>query len=212
MRQLENVNDDEAFRASLQQRRLRRKRILLIRGRGLFRKPPHAARRKWKVEMRNVDLTCLLARTTRATTTTTTTFAALNRFRKRESDASSSDYSNVISPSSSFAGSTAVTRPPPPPPPAWIIESWVSPSSSTLSQIDFLLLPLQNRRGSSSSSRPSTLSLKRSSDAPVTLQGWLFKQGSEGLMLWKKRWFVLSEFCLFYYRGGHYYSIRILFR
>jgi hypothetical protein len=37
--------------------------------------------------------------------------------------------------------------------------------------------------------------------ARVTLQGWLHKQGSEGLMLWKRRWFVLSEYCLFYYKG-----------
>ncbi|XP_057656485.1 uncharacterized protein LOC130893998 isoform X3 [Diorhabda carinulata] len=42
---------------------------------------------------------------------------------------------------------------------------------------------------------------KRPLEAPVTLQGWLHKQGSEGLMLWKKRWFVLSEYCLFYYKG-----------
>lgn len=42
---------------------------------------------------------------------------------------------------------------------------------------------------------------KRPPQAPVTLQGWLHKQGSEGLMLWKKRWFVLSEYCLFYYKG-----------
>ncbi|CAL7945512.1 unnamed protein product [Xylocopa violacea] len=42
---------------------------------------------------------------------------------------------------------------------------------------------------------------KRPISAPVALQGWLHKQGSEGLMLWKKRWFVLSEYCLFYYKG-----------
>lgn len=42
---------------------------------------------------------------------------------------------------------------------------------------------------------------KRPPEAPVTIQGWLHKQGSEGFMLWKKRWFVLSEYCLFYYKG-----------
>ncbi|XP_051160780.1 uncharacterized protein LOC127281217 isoform X3 [Leptopilina boulardi] len=42
---------------------------------------------------------------------------------------------------------------------------------------------------------------KRPLSAPVALQGWLHKQGSEGLMLWKRRWFVLSEYCLFYYKG-----------
>ena len=44
---------------------------------------------------------------------------------------------------------------------------------------------------------------KRPVSAPVALQGWLHKQGSEGLMLWKKRWFVLSEYCLFYYKGSY---------
>ncbi|KAL1110176.1 hypothetical protein AAG570_008253 [Ranatra chinensis] len=43
--------------------------------------------------------------------------------------------------------------------------------------------------------------IKRSPLAAVTLQGWLHKQGSDGLMLWKKRWFVLSDYCLFYYKG-----------
>ena len=45
---------------------------------------------------------------------------------------------------------------------------------------------------------------KRPVSAPVAIQGWLHKQGSEGLMLWKKRWFVLSEYCLFYYKGKIY--------
>ncbi|KAF5285163.1 hypothetical protein FQA39_LY16751 [Lamprigera yunnana] len=42
---------------------------------------------------------------------------------------------------------------------------------------------------------------KRPLEAPVAMQGWLYKQGSDGLMLWRKRWFVLSEYCLFYYKG-----------
>jgi hypothetical protein len=45
--------------------------------------------------------------------------------------------------------------------------------------------------------------VKRPAAAPVTLQGWLHKQGSEGFMLWKRRWFVLSEYCLFYYKGSY---------
>lgn len=42
---------------------------------------------------------------------------------------------------------------------------------------------------------------KRHPNAPVSLSGWLWKQGSEGLKVWRKRWFVLSEYCLFYYKG-----------
>lgn len=52
-------------------------------------------------------------------------------------------------------------------------------------------------------------SARRPPNAPVTMQGWLHKQGSEGLMLWKKRWFVLSEFCLFYYKG-QYLKVKLL--
>jgi len=43
--------------------------------------------------------------------------------------------------------------------------------------------------------------VKRPPGAPVTMQGWLHKQGSDGLMLWRKRWFVLCDYCLFYYKG-----------
>jgi hypothetical protein len=48
---------------------------------------------------------------------------------------------------------------------------------------------------------PPALAIKRSDAAPVTRKGGRYKQGSDGLQLWKKRWFVLSEFCLFYYKG-----------
>ncbi|EFX89629.1 hypothetical protein DAPPUDRAFT_40682, partial [Daphnia pulex] len=41
----------------------------------------------------------------------------------------------------------------------------------------------------------------RDPKAPVVISGWLFKQGSDGLQLWKKRWFALSQYCLFYYDG-----------
>ena len=39
--------------------------------------------------------------------------------------------------------------------------------------------------------------------APVTIKGWLYKRGNDGLKLWKKRYFVLSEYCLSYYKGAH---------
>ncbi|XP_045129278.1 uncharacterized protein LOC123515007 isoform X8 [Portunus trituberculatus] len=54
------------------------------------------------------------------------------------------------------------------------------------------------RRGGSWVKTPGA---RRPEVAPVTLQGWLYKQGADGLHLWKKRWFVLSEYCLYYYKG-----------
>ncbi|XP_058500625.1 pleckstrin homology domain-containing family A member 5-like isoform X4 [Solea solea] len=43
-------------------------------------------------------------------------------------------------------------------------------------------------------------SIRRNPGAPVVKKNWLYKQDSTGMKLWKKRWFVLSDMCLFYYR------------
>ncbi|KAM3858999.1 pleckstrin homology domain-containing family A member 5-like [Diretmus argenteus] len=43
-------------------------------------------------------------------------------------------------------------------------------------------------------------SIKRNPNAPAVRSNWLYKQDSTGMKLWKKRWFVLSDMCLFYYR------------
>ncbi|XP_073477488.1 pleckstrin homology domain-containing family A member 5 isoform X7 [Aquarana catesbeiana] len=43
-------------------------------------------------------------------------------------------------------------------------------------------------------------SIKRNPNAPVIMRGWLYKKANSGMKLWKKRWFVLSDLCLFYYR------------
>ncbi|XP_034382117.1 pleckstrin homology domain-containing family A member 5-like isoform X1 [Cyclopterus lumpus] len=65
---------------------------------------------------------------------------------------------------------------------------------------------------STSSTRPSRCSkkihnfgkrsnsIKRNPNAPMVRSNWLYKQDSTGMKLWKKRWFVLSDMCLFYYR------------
>uniref|UniRef100_A0A673ABD0 Pleckstrin homology domain containing, family A member 6 n=1 Tax=Sphaeramia orbicularis TaxID=375764 RepID=A0A673ABD0_9TELE len=43
-------------------------------------------------------------------------------------------------------------------------------------------------------------SMRRNPKAEVTKQGWLYKQASSGVKQWNKRWFVLSDRCLFYYK------------
>uniref|UniRef100_A0A3P8XMI6 Uncharacterized protein n=1 Tax=Esox lucius TaxID=8010 RepID=A0A3P8XMI6_ESOLU len=43
-------------------------------------------------------------------------------------------------------------------------------------------------------------SIRRNPNALVIKSNWLYKQDSTGMKLWKKRWFVLSEMCLYYYR------------
>eukprot|EP00118_Oscarella_pearsei_P008819 m.47370 g.47370 ORF g.47370 m.47370 type:complete len:641 (+) comp33779_c1_seq6:567-2489(+) len=34
------------------------------------------------------------------------------------------------------------------------------------------------------------------------MRSWLYKQGSSAPKVWKKRWFVLTDYCLFYYKGA----------
>ncbi|KAK2821347.1 hypothetical protein Q7C36_020690 [Tachysurus vachellii] len=43
-------------------------------------------------------------------------------------------------------------------------------------------------------------SMRRNPKAEVTKQGWLHKQASSGVKQWNKRWFVLTDRCLFYYK------------
>ncbi|XP_041935171.1 pleckstrin homology domain-containing family A member 5 isoform X2 [Alosa sapidissima] len=43
-------------------------------------------------------------------------------------------------------------------------------------------------------------SIRRNPNAPVVKSSWLYKQDSTGMKMWKKRWFVLSDMCLFYYK------------
>uniref|UniRef100_A0A2K5HU14 PH domain-containing protein n=1 Tax=Colobus angolensis palliatus TaxID=336983 RepID=A0A2K5HU14_COLAP len=50
-------------------------------------------------------------------------------------------------------------------------------------------------------------SMKRNANAPVTKAGWLFKQASSGVKQWNKRWFVLVDRCLFYYKDEKEESI-----
>ncbi|XP_013931737.1 PREDICTED: pleckstrin homology domain-containing family A member 6 isoform X8 [Thamnophis sirtalis] len=63
-----------------------------------------------------------------------------------------------------------------------------------------------NGRASSRTSRKGIAfgkrsnSMKRNPSAAVTKNGWLFKQASSGVKQWNKRWFVLVDRCLFYYK------------
>ncbi|XP_036802421.1 pleckstrin homology domain-containing family A member 4 isoform X6 [Oncorhynchus mykiss] len=48
---------------------------------------------------------------------------------------------------------------------------------------------------------------KRDPNCPVVIRGWLNKKDSSGLKLWKRRWFVLSNYCLFYYKDSREESV-----
>uniref|UniRef100_A0A1A9WDJ4 PH domain-containing protein n=1 Tax=Glossina brevipalpis TaxID=37001 RepID=A0A1A9WDJ4_9MUSC len=66
--------------------------------------------------------------------------------------------------------------------------------------------PVDRKKSSGGSNSSNTQALKspltkRPPSSPVTISGWLYKQGSDGLKVWRKRWFVLAEYCLYYYKG-----------
>ncbi|XP_009082569.1 PREDICTED: pleckstrin homology domain-containing family A member 7, partial [Acanthisitta chloris] len=49
--------------------------------------------------------------------------------------------------------------------------------------------------------------IRRNPNVPVVVRGWLHKQDSSGMRLWKRRWFVLSDYCLFYYKDSREESV-----
>ncbi|XP_035252493.1 LOW QUALITY PROTEIN: pleckstrin homology domain-containing family A member 7-like [Anguilla anguilla] len=49
--------------------------------------------------------------------------------------------------------------------------------------------------------------IKRNPNVPVVVRGWLYKQDSSGMRLWKRKWFVLSDYCLFYYKDSREESV-----
>uniref|UniRef100_A0A8C4Q664 Uncharacterized protein n=1 Tax=Eptatretus burgeri TaxID=7764 RepID=A0A8C4Q664_EPTBU len=53
-----------------------------------------------------------------------------------------------------------------------------------------------------SESRLVKAPIGRNHKSPVIKYGWLHKQDSSGMKLWKRRWFVLSDDSLFYYKGS----------
>ncbi|XP_039196760.1 pleckstrin homology domain-containing family A member 6 isoform X7 [Crotalus tigris] len=82
----------------------------------------------------------------------------------------------------------------------------VSSESSNHKMVSEVPQERPNGRASSRTSRKGIAfgkrsnSMKRNPNAAVTKNGWLFKQASSGVKQWNKRWFVLVDRCLFYYK------------
>ncbi|XP_048023930.1 pleckstrin homology domain-containing family A member 7 isoform X9 [Megalobrama amblycephala] len=67
-------------------------------------------------------------------------------------------------------------------------------------------------KGSKSSGRVHSFgkrdhAIKRNPSVPVVVRGWLHKQDSSGMRLWKRKWFVLADYCLFYYKDSREESV-----
>ncbi|XP_052859647.1 uncharacterized protein LOC128266898 [Anopheles cruzii] len=79
-----------------------------------------------------------------------------------------------------------------------------SPSDTLSSPSHDAIERKRSSGGGSGSGQQHTLKspvTKRPANAPVALSGWLYKQGSDGLKVWRRRWFVLSEYVLYYYKS-----------
>ncbi|KAF5901369.1 pleckstrin homology domain-containing family A member 7 isoform X3, partial [Clarias magur] len=87
-----------------------------------------------------------------------------------------------------------------PRPPSTVSESSVAVTSST-ADAPSGLKPLRSS-GRVHSFGKRDHAIKRNPNVPVVVRGWLYKQDSSGMRLWKRKWFVLSDFCLFYYKDS----------
>ncbi|XP_067287781.1 pleckstrin homology domain-containing family A member 6 isoform X9 [Pseudorasbora parva] len=79
-------------------------------------------------------------------------------------------------------------------------------NANNLSMVSEMPPDSQNHtRGARTPKRAATFgkrsnSMRRNPNAEVARQGWLHKQASSGVKQWNKRWFVLTDRCLFYYK------------
>ncbi|CAG2103113.1 unnamed protein product [Medioppia subpectinata] len=62
--------------------------------------------------------------------------------------------------------------------------------------MDGLRLQLTKRKGNSLRSPP----VRRTNESQITLRGWLYRLEGAALKQWKRRWCVLADYCLFYYK------------
>ncbi|XP_055755729.1 pleckstrin homology domain-containing family A member 7-like isoform X11 [Salvelinus fontinalis] len=101
--------------------------------------------------------------------------------------------------------SRGMSKPPPPAsqrPPSMVSQTSKAVTSSTVDATSG-----SKPQGSRSSGKVHSFgkrdqAIKRNPNIPVVVRGWLYKQDSSGIRLWKRKWFVLSDYCLFYYKDS----------
>ncbi|XP_052318510.1 pleckstrin homology domain-containing family A member 7 isoform X6 [Oncorhynchus keta] len=95
----------------------------------------------------------------------------------------------------------------PPPPASQRPPSMVSQTSKAVTSSTVDVTSGSKPQGSRSSGKVHSFgkrdqAIKRNPNIPVVVRGWLYKQDSSGMRLWKRKWFVLSDYCLFYYKDS----------
>uniref|UniRef100_A0A8B9KIK1 Pleckstrin homology domain containing, family A member 7b n=1 Tax=Astyanax mexicanus TaxID=7994 RepID=A0A8B9KIK1_ASTMX len=94
-----------------------------------------------------------------------------------------------------------MSKPPPEPgPPSMVSETLTAGTTTTVDTTSGLKSLKAGGKVHSFGKRDH--SIKRNPNVPVVVRGWLYKQDSSGMRLWKRKWFVLSDYCLFYYKDS----------
>ncbi|XP_066503693.1 pleckstrin homology domain-containing family A member 7 isoform X2 [Hoplias malabaricus] len=94
-----------------------------------------------------------------------------------------------------------MSKPPPEPgPPSMVSESSTAITSTTVDTTSGLKNLKTTGKVHSFGKRDHAI--KRNPNVPVVVRGWLYKQDSSRMRLWKRKWFVLSDYCLFYYKDS----------
>ncbi|XP_067088071.1 pleckstrin homology domain-containing family A member 7-like isoform X6 [Osmerus mordax] len=87
-------------------------------------------------------------------------------------------------------------------PPSMVSESSTAVTSTVVDTISASKAHGPRSAGKVHSFGKREQAIKRNPNIPVVVRGWLYKQDSSGMRLWKRKWFVLSDFCLFYYKDS----------
>ncbi|KAL4613489.1 pleckstrin homology domain-containing family A member 7-like [Arapaima gigas] len=85
-------------------------------------------------------------------------------------------------------------------PPSVVSESSTAVTSSTANPPSGAKVSRSNGKVHSFGKRDHAI--KRDPNVPAVVRGWLYKQDSSGMRLWKRKWFVLADHCLFYYKDS----------
>ncbi|XP_031425362.1 pleckstrin homology domain-containing family A member 7 isoform X3 [Clupea harengus] len=94
-----------------------------------------------------------------------------------------------------------MSKPPPDHrPPSMVSETSTAVTTSTVDATSGSKVPKNGGKVHSFGKREQAI--KRNPNMPVVVRGWLYKQDGSGMRLWKRKWFVLSDYCLFYYKDS----------
>mgnify|MGYP002718380087 CR=1 FL=1 len=70
--------------------------------------------------------------------------------------------------------------------------------------MDGLRVGIKNQVRQQSNQYLRSPNVNRSDEFKVSLRGWLYRLEGAAIKQWKRRWCVLADYCLFYYKGNFF--------